>query len=36
MLFIDITSDGKGLVVSMEGGRSTDKVYEIINGAQDA
>ncbi|MEC3883047.1 hypothetical protein VKA52_04785 [Halobacillus sp. HZG1] len=34
-LFIDITSDGKGLVVSFEDGGSTDKMYEIQNGNPD-
>ncbi|WP_394218817.1 hypothetical protein [Halobacillus trueperi] len=32
VLFIDITSDGNGLVVSIEDGESIDKMYEIING----
>jgi hypothetical protein len=35
VLFIDITSNGKGLVVSFEDGESTDKMYEIINGDPD-
>ncbi|GGF28663.1 hypothetical protein GCM10010954_29670 [Halobacillus andaensis] len=32
-LFIDLTSEGKGLVVNFENGESTDEVYEIQHGA---
>ncbi|SFF57876.1 hypothetical protein SAMN05216353_102126 [Halobacillus alkaliphilus] len=32
VLIIELTSDGKGLVVSFENGGSTDEMYEIQNG----
>ena len=35
VLFIELTSDGKGLVVSFENGGSTDEMYEIQNGNPD-